>query len=87
MSRRGNCWDNAPQESFFGHMKDEISEKIKGCNDPIEIRKIINDWVDYYNNDRCIWKLNKLPPKLYYQSLVGGLPLGEDDCLNEQSIN
>jgi len=24
MSRRGNCWDNAPQESFFGHMKDEM---------------------------------------------------------------
>ncbi len=24
MSRNGNCWDNAPQESFFGHMKDEI---------------------------------------------------------------
>ena len=21
---RGNCWDNAPQENFFGHMKDEI---------------------------------------------------------------
>ncbi|WP_144488571.1 IS3 family transposase, partial [Bacillus sp. ABP14] len=21
MSRRGNCWDNAPQESFFGHLK------------------------------------------------------------------
>ena len=25
MSRKGNCWDNAPQESFFGHMKDEIA--------------------------------------------------------------
>ena len=25
MSRRGNCWDNAPQESFFGHFKDESS--------------------------------------------------------------
>jgi len=25
MSRRGNCWDNAPIESFFGHMKDEIN--------------------------------------------------------------
>ena len=24
MSRRGNCWDNAPQESFFGHMKDHL---------------------------------------------------------------
>ena len=29
MSRRGNCWDNAPQESFFGHFKDEAS--IKAC--------------------------------------------------------
>lgn len=28
MSRRVNCWDNAPQESFFGHMKDEIDLKI-----------------------------------------------------------
>ena len=24
MSRRGNCWDNAPQESFFGHLKDKV---------------------------------------------------------------
>ena len=24
MSRRASCWDNAPQESFFGHMKDEL---------------------------------------------------------------
>lgn len=30
MSRRGNCWDNAPQESFFGHMKDEIH--LDNCN-------------------------------------------------------
>jgi transposase InsO family protein len=22
MSRKGNCWDNAPMESFFGHFKD-----------------------------------------------------------------
>ena len=31
MSRRGNCWDNAPQESFFGHMKDELH--LKECLD------------------------------------------------------
>lgn len=24
MSRKGNCWDNAPMESFFGHLKDEL---------------------------------------------------------------
>ena len=31
MSRRANCWDNAPQESFFGHMKDEID--VSNCTD------------------------------------------------------
>jgi transposase InsO family protein len=28
MSRRGNCWDNSPQESFFGHFKDEANIKF-----------------------------------------------------------
>ena len=43
MSRRGNCWDNAPQESFFGHMKDEID--VSGCTEFEQIREIIDDWV------------------------------------------
>ena len=30
MSRRGNCLDNAPIESFFGHMKNEI--ELDKCN-------------------------------------------------------
>lgn len=25
ISKRGNCWDNAPMESFFGHFKDEVA--------------------------------------------------------------
>ena len=28
MLRRGNCWNNASQESFIGHMKDHIKERI-----------------------------------------------------------
>jgi transposase InsO family protein len=24
MSRKGNCWDNAPMESFFGTLKTEL---------------------------------------------------------------
>jgi putative transposase len=24
MSRKGNCWDNAPMESFFGTLKMEL---------------------------------------------------------------
>lgn len=50
MSRRDNCWDNAPQESFFGHMKDEID--ITECSSFDEVREIIDDWIDYYNNER-----------------------------------
>jgi putative transposase len=28
MSRKGNCWDNAPMESFFGSMKTELDDGI-----------------------------------------------------------
>ena len=58
MSRLGNCWDNAPQESFFGHMKDEINHK--SCSTLEELQLIIDDYIDYYNNDRCKWNLKKL---------------------------
>ncbi len=50
MSRRGNCWDNAPQESFFGHMKDEIS--LKECKTFEAVCYCIDDYMDYYNNER-----------------------------------
>lgn len=74
MSRKANCWDNAPQESFFGHMKDEI--QIKGCNHD-EICAIIDDWMDYYNNERYQWDLAKLSPNEYYAWLITGFyPLG-----------
>lgn len=65
MSRRGNCWDNAPQESFFGHMKDEID--IKDCESFENLIEIIDDYMDYYNNDRYQWELEKLSPSEYYQ--------------------
>ncbi len=70
MSRKGNCWDNAPQESFFGHMKDEIDlSKCKTFND---VKDIIDDWIEYYNNDRYQWNLAKLSPLEYYQYVKTG---------------
>ena len=65
MSRRGNCWDNAPQESFFGHMKDEID--ISAANNFESLTTIINDYMDYYNNVRPQWNLAKLTPSQYYK--------------------
>lgn len=70
MSRRANCWDNAPQESFFGHMKDEID--ISGCTTHEEIAAVIEDWIDYYNNYRYQWDLAKLAPAEYYRYVMTG---------------
>lgn len=68
MSRRGNCWDNAPQESFFGHMKDEIDSK--GCSTFEELQLLIDDYMEYYNNFRYQWGLKKLTPIQYRNQLL-----------------
>ena len=65
MSRRANCWDNAPQETFFGHMKDEID--ISRCKTHREVCAVIDDWMDYYNNDRYQWDLSRMSPNEYYK--------------------
>lgn len=63
MSRRGNCWDNASQESFFGHMKDECD--LSGCSTPEEVKEMIDNYVYYYNNERPQWTRNKMTPAEY----------------------
>ena len=68
MSRRGNCWDNAPQESFFGHMKDEID--YKECNSLDELKSLVKKYMIYYNNYRCQWGLKKLTPVQYRNQLL-----------------
>ena len=73
MSRKGNCWDNAPQESFFGHMKDEIKYEIAMMTTFGEVKAKIDDWIDYYNNDRYQWDLSKLSPREFYQYSVTGI--------------
>lgn len=67
MSRRGNCWDNAPQESFFGHFKDE--SYIKECNTYEELVEEIDEYMDYYNNYRGQWNLKKMTPVEYRNHL------------------
>lgn len=72
MSRRGNCWDNAPQESFFGHMKDRIKEKLTACHTFGAVKDIVDDYMDYYNNRRYQWNLAKLSPNEYYSFVTTG---------------
>lgn len=68
MSRKGNCWNNAPQESFFGHMKDEID--YKSCNTFEELQILVDDYIDYYNNFRYQWNLKKLTPIQFRNQLL-----------------
>lgn len=73
MSRKGNCWDNAPQESFFGHMKDYIKPKLKDATSYAEVKAIVDDYMDYYNNDRYQWHLAKLSPNEFYTFVTTGV--------------
>jgi transposase InsO family protein len=68
MSRRGNCWDNAPQESFFGHFKDEAY--IKSCQTLEELKSEIEEYMIYYNNYRYQWGLKKMTPIQYRNHLL-----------------
>ncbi|MCG7332975.1 IS3 family transposase [Salinicoccus roseus] len=72
MSRRGNCWDNAPQESFFGHMKDELPP-LDRLDTFESLQTIVDDYMDYYNNDCYQWHLAKLSPNQYEQYINTGV--------------
>jgi len=60
MSRPGNCWDNAPMENFFGHLKEEALRQH-----PIpsfeEARHIIDDYIHFYNYERIQFKTKQTP--------------------------
>lgn len=73
MSRKGNCWDNAPQESFFGHMKDELRIRKRAWKNYQDVQTAIDDWMDYYNNDRYQEGLGCLSPNEFYQYKTKGI--------------
>jgi putative transposase len=60
MSRRGNSWDNAPMESFFGHLKEEA---LKPYPIPTfeEARQMIDDYIHFYNYERIQLKTRQTP--------------------------
>ena len=68
MSRRGNCIDNAPIESFFGHMKDELD--YKPCKTFEELRLAVEEYMRYYNQERKQWERKKMTPVEYRNHLL-----------------
>ncbi len=60
MSRRGNCWDNAPMENFFGHLKEEALRHLKTPSFQ-QAQEIIDDYVCFYNYERIQLKTRQTP--------------------------
>ena len=60
MSRLGNCWDNAPMESFFSHLKEEA---LRPYPPPTfdEAKQLIDDYIHFYNYERIQLKTRQTP--------------------------
>ncbi|WP_143101157.1 IS3 family transposase, partial [Paenibacillus sp. 1_12] len=64
MSRKGNCYDNAVMENFFGILKSEFlyTEEF----DSIEQFKVeLDQYIHYYNHKRIKAKLKRMSPVQY----------------------
>jgi putative transposase len=60
MSRRGICWDNAPMENFFGHLKEEALRPFPTPSFE-EARQIIDNYIHFYNYERIQLKTRQTP--------------------------
>lgn len=70
MSRKGNCWDNAPMESFFSRLKVEL---IYGTEyrSKHELRSSIFEYIEiFYNRQRRHSALGYVSLETYEQSLL-----------------
>ena len=69
MSRKGNCYDNAAMESFFGHLKSELLY-LQEFESVDHFKRELIAYIDYYNNRRIKSKLKGLPPALHRQQAL-----------------
>ena len=76
MSKRGNCLDNAPQESFFALFKTETA--YRECKDIIELEVLCSNYLDYFNNERRQWDRCRMTP-MEYETYLNGLNEDEFD--------
>jgi len=61
MSRAGNCWDNAPVESFFSTFKAEVASE-RPWVDAHEATDVIAEYIDFYNRRRLHSSLDYRSP-------------------------
>lgn len=64
MSRKGNCFDNAVMENFFGHLKAEMyhGEHFATVDDFLHQ---LDTYMTYYNTQRVQERLEGMTPMEY----------------------
>ena len=67
MSRRGNCYDNAPMESFWGTLKNELVHHRHYDTRAQAIREITEYIEIFYNRQRRHSRLGNLSPAAFVQ--------------------
>jgi len=73
MSGSGNCFDNAPMESFWGTLKQELIHHRR-YRSRQEARRDITEYIEiFYNRQRCQARLGFLSPAAYAQKYYAGL--------------
>lgn len=66
MSRKGNCWDNAPTESLWGRLKTACVHGQRFATRD-HARQTIMDWLAFYNHSRLHSALGYASPMQYEQ--------------------
>jgi len=67
MSRKGNCYDNAPMESFWGTLKNELTHHQR-YETRAQARREITEYIEiFYNRQRRHSKLGYLAPAVFAQ--------------------
>ena len=70
MSRKGNCWDNAVAESFFGRLK---QEQVQWCHYQTRYeaqQDILNYITMFYNSQRLHSTLDYMSPNEYEEVMT-----------------
>ncbi len=70
MSRRGQCWDNAPAESFWATLKRENLPISGSFESRAQAQEKVQNWIYYYNGRRPHSKLSMKSPNAYYAELL-----------------